>query len=248
MGKFFDLHPGPEPRAKVDLTKDLKKKSCERPCLGPRDFKKVELDHAGRARAVLAAAVQGRAPGALAAAVARHTPTETELPSLFAAYGELEEEPAQEWIAGAMGPFGALVPDGAGDGLRGYEDVLVAASTSTAVELRRAAVLDELRDQGRLTLRSREPAREFLRRAGAEGGRGVRNRLGGGKGRDASPQGTARTTSPQFEAWPPPAGPASLTGQACGGRFPRTRSGVPSCTSAAPRWSQPVLGEAQLRG
>ena len=77
-----------------------------------------------RVRALLAAAVRGRTPDALAAVVgavttaaARHTPTETELLSLFAAYEELEEEPAQEWIAGTLGPLGALVPDGAGDGL-----------------------------------------------------------------------------------------------------------------------------------
>ena len=141
VGEFFDLHPGPEARAKADLPNDLKKQLCETPFLGPFDFKRVELDHAGRARAVLAAAARGRTAGALAAAVgavtsaaARHTPTETELLSLFAAYEELEEERAQEWKAGALGPLGALVPDGAGDGPRGYEDVLVAASTYTAVE------------------------------------------------------------------------------------------------------------------
>ena len=154
MGEFIDLHPGPEARAKANLTNDLKKQQCEASCLGPRDLKKVELDHAGRARAVLAAAARGRTPDALAAAVgavtaaaARHTPAKIELLSLFAAYEELEGEPAQEWIAGALGPLGALVPDGAGDGLRGYEDVLVAASTCTAVELRRAAALDELSGQ-----------------------------------------------------------------------------------------------------
>ena len=71
--------------------------------MGPRDFKKVELDHAGRARAVLAAAAQWRTPGALAAAVgavtaaaAIHTPTEAELLSLFAEHEELEEQLAQE--------------------------------------------------------------------------------------------------------------------------------------------------------
>ena len=121
VGEFFDLHPGPEACAKADLTNDLKKQQCETPFLGPQDFKKAELDHAGRVRTVLAVAAQGRAPDALAAAVgavtaaaARHTPTETELLSLLAAYEELEEEPAQEWIAGALGPLGALVPDGPG--------------------------------------------------------------------------------------------------------------------------------------
>ena len=103
VGEFFDLNSGPEVRAKADLTSDLKKRLCETSCMVPCDFKKVELDHAGRARAVLAAAARGRTPDALAAAVgavtaaaARHTPAETELLSLFAAYEELEEDPAQE--------------------------------------------------------------------------------------------------------------------------------------------------------
>ena len=39
-----------------------------------------------------------------------------------------------------MGPPRALVPDGAGDGSRGYD-------LGSAVELRRAAALDELRDK-----------------------------------------------------------------------------------------------------
>ena len=78
---------------KAGLTNNLKKQLCETPCLGPRDLRKVELDHAGRARAVLAAAARGRAPGVLAAAVgavtpatARHTPTESELQSSFAVH------------------------------------------------------------------------------------------------------------------------------------------------------------------
>ena len=101
MGEFFDLHPGNEAQAGVDLTNDLKKQLCSAPGLGPRDFKEVELDRAGRARAVLAAAARGQVPGALAAAVcavtaapARQTPAVSELLSLFAAHGELEEEPA----------------------------------------------------------------------------------------------------------------------------------------------------------
>ena len=100
----FDLHPGPERLAKADLTNDLKKQLCETPCLRPRDFRKVELDHAGRAREVLARGrvldVLAAAVGAVTAATARHTPTETELLSIFAAHEELEGEPAQEWIAG----------------------------------------------------------------------------------------------------------------------------------------------------
>ena len=40
-----------------------------------------------------------------------------------------------------------ILEDGAGGGLRGCGDVLVAANTCTAVELRRAAALDELRNQ-----------------------------------------------------------------------------------------------------
>ena len=154
MGEFFDLHPGPERLAKAGLINDLKKQLCETPFLGPCDFRKVELGYAGRARAVLAAAALGRAPGALAAAVGavtaaavRHTPTESELLSFFAAHEELKGGAAQEWIAGALEPFGALAPDGAGGGLRGYGDVLLPASLCLAAELRRAASLDELRDQ-----------------------------------------------------------------------------------------------------
>ena len=154
FSEFFYLHPGPEGRAKADLTNDQKRQLCEtEPLLGPCDFEKAELNHAERARAVLEAAARGRTPGALAAVVgavtaaaARQTPTGTELLGLFAAYGELEGEPAQEWIAGALGPLGALVLDGAGDELRGYDDVLVAASMCT-VKLRRTVSLDELRDQ-----------------------------------------------------------------------------------------------------
>ena len=37
--------------------------------------------------------------------------------------------------------------DGAVDGFRGYEGVLMPAALCSAVELRRAAALDELRDQ-----------------------------------------------------------------------------------------------------
>ena len=50
-------------------------------------------------------------------------------------------------MAGALGPLNALVPDGAGDGLRGIEDALIAARACTANELHRAEALDELRDQ-----------------------------------------------------------------------------------------------------
>ena len=104
VGEFFDLHPGNEAHARADFTDDLKKQLCSTPGLGPRDFKKAELDHAvGRARAVLAATARGQAPGALAAAVGavtaaptRQTPTESELLSSFAAHEELEEEPVQK--------------------------------------------------------------------------------------------------------------------------------------------------------
>ena len=86
VGKFLDLHTGSEARAKT--TSDLKKQLCNTPGLGPRHFKKVELDRAGRARAILAAMARGQAPGcdtgALAAAVGavtaaptRQTPTES---------------------------------------------------------------------------------------------------------------------------------------------------------------------------
>ena len=71
MGEFFDLYTGSEARAKADLANDLKKQLRSTPGLGPRDFKKVELDHAGRARAVLAAAARGQAPGALSPRWAR---------------------------------------------------------------------------------------------------------------------------------------------------------------------------------
>ena len=70
----------------------------------------------------------------------RQAPTESELLRLFDAHEELEEGPAQELQAGGLGPLNALVPDGAGD-------VRIAANTCTVVELRRAAALDELRDQ-----------------------------------------------------------------------------------------------------
>ena len=61
-------------------------------------------------------------------------------------YEAIEGEP-QEWLVGALGPLEALVPDGAGDGLRGYDDVLAPASQCSADELRRSAGLDELRDR-----------------------------------------------------------------------------------------------------
>ena len=51
--------------------------------------------------------------GAVTAAPSRQTPTESELLSLFAAHEELEEEPARWWLAGALGPLNALVPEGA---------------------------------------------------------------------------------------------------------------------------------------
>ena len=78
----------------------------------------------------------------MTAAEARHVPNETGLLGPFAAFEALEGEPAQEWMAGALGPLGALVPDGAGDILRGYGDVLMSAGLLSAVELRRAASLD----------------------------------------------------------------------------------------------------------
>ena len=103
VGEFFDRHPGPEVLARADLTHDLKRKLCEtEPLLGPCDFKRAELDHAGRARAVLAATVRGRAPDALAAAVAAvaaagegHVPNEDELLGRFAGFEALEGESAQ---------------------------------------------------------------------------------------------------------------------------------------------------------
>ena len=114
----------------------------------------MELDPAGRARAVLAAAARGRAPDARAAAVgavsaagAGHELSDAELLGSLVGHEAIEGEPAQEWIVGALGTLGALVPDGAGDGFRGYEDVLMPADLCSAVELRRAAALDELRDQ-----------------------------------------------------------------------------------------------------
>ena len=41
---------------------------------------------------------------------------DAELLGSLIGYEALVEEPAQEWIAGALGPLGALVPDGAGTG------------------------------------------------------------------------------------------------------------------------------------
>ena len=147
MGEFFDRHPGPERMARADLTNDLKKLLCETdPLLRPCDFHRAELDHAGRARAVLAAAARGRALDEWAAAVGAGgpagpgcEPSDAELLGSLIGYEALEGEPAQEWIAGALGPLGALVPDGAGDGFRGYEDVLAPADLCSADELRRAA-------------------------------------------------------------------------------------------------------------
>ena len=86
MGEFFDRHPGPERLARADLTNELKKQLCETdPLLWPCDFLRVELDHAGRARAFLAAAVQGRAPDALAFRIFSVFPLSLSfLPLLFA--------------------------------------------------------------------------------------------------------------------------------------------------------------------
>ena len=119
----------PPPRTSTEsqggLTNDLRKGLCSTPGIGPLDFRRVELDGAERARSVLATAEREQVPSALAAAVSamtaepRQTPPESGLLSLFAAHGELEGESAQEWLAGALGPLNALVPDGAGDGLRG---------------------------------------------------------------------------------------------------------------------------------
>ena len=149
MGEFFDWNPGPKRLARADLTFDLKKQLCATdPPLGPCDFQRVELDHAGRARAVLAVAGRGRFLDALAAAVgavtaarAGHVPSDAELLS------SLIGIEAFEWIVGACsavdsGGLGAA----AGDGFRGYEDVLMPANLCSAVKLRRAAALDELRD------------------------------------------------------------------------------------------------------
>ena len=60
------------------------------------------------------------AVSAVTAVAARDTPTETELLSRFAVFEEFEGGSSQEWIAGALGPLGALVHDGAGGGIRGY--------------------------------------------------------------------------------------------------------------------------------
>ena len=155
VGEFFDRHPGPEVLARADLTNDLKRQLCKtEPHLRLCNFKRAELDHAERARAVLAAAARGRAPDALAAAVGaviaageKHFPNEAELLGRFAAFEAPEGEPSQEWIAGALGPHGALVPDGARGGYRGYRGVFTSADLCSAVELLRAAALDELRDE-----------------------------------------------------------------------------------------------------
>ena len=81
----------------------------------------MELDHAGRARAVLEVAGRGRFLDALAAAVgavtaagAGHVPGDAYLLSSLIGIEAFEGEPAQQWIVGALGPLGALVPDGAG--------------------------------------------------------------------------------------------------------------------------------------
>ena len=71
--------------------------------------------------------------------------SDAELLGRLVGYEIIEGEPVQEWVAGALGPLGALVVDGAGDGFRGYEDVLMPADLCSAAELRRAAALDELR-------------------------------------------------------------------------------------------------------
>ena len=181
MGEIFDLHTESEARAKAELADDLNKQLCSTLGLGTR------------ARKVLAAAARGQTPVSLAAAVGavnpaptRQTPTESELPSLFAAHETLEEAPAQEWLAGALGPLNTLVSDGTGDGLQGYEDVPVAANICTAVELRRAAAMGDIRDQNKRHC-AREPGRELLSRAGAEGERGARHRSHGRQGRGAPP-------------------------------------------------------------
>ena len=154
VGEFFDPHPGTQRLARTDLANDLQKKRCSTPGLGPRDFKRTELDNAERAHSVLAAAARGQMPGTLAAAVgavtaapARQRPPESDLLSLFAAHEELEGELVQEWLAGVLGPLSALVPDGTGDGLRGYEGALVALHEGAVDEARRAAILHELGDQ-----------------------------------------------------------------------------------------------------
>ena len=115
MDEFFDRHPGPERVARADFTNDLKKQLYETdPPLRPCDFQGVELDHTGRARAVLAAAARGRPPDARAAAVSavgpagpRHELSDAELLGRLVGYEEIEGEPAQEWIAGALGLLGA---------------------------------------------------------------------------------------------------------------------------------------------
>ena len=73
FGEFFDLHPGNERAVKADLTNDLPKKFCSTPGLDPRDFKRVELNTAERARSALVAAARGRVQGVLAAAVSAVT-------------------------------------------------------------------------------------------------------------------------------------------------------------------------------
>ena len=96
------------------------------------------------------AAARGRAPDAWAAAVGTvgpagpgREPSAAELLRSLIGYEAPEGEPAQERIAGALGPLGALVHDRPGEGFRGCEDMLAPADSCSAGELRRAAALDD---------------------------------------------------------------------------------------------------------
>ena len=95
VGGFFDLHPVTQRLTRSDLTNDLPKELCSTPSLGLRDFTRVELVNAERARSVLAAAARGQIPATLAAAVgavtaapARQAPSESGLCNFFAAHEE----------------------------------------------------------------------------------------------------------------------------------------------------------------
>ena len=108
--------------------------------------------------------------------------------------------------------------------------MLVAANSCTAVELRRAAALDELRDQNgghcapeSLDVRSfAEPAV----RENEESGTAFKV----GKGETPFPLMLRPNCRPPSEALPPPTEPASGTARANGERHSRTRSGASSCT------------------
>ena len=120
--------------------------------------------------------------GAATAAPPRQTPTESELLSFFAAHEELEEELAQEWLAGALGPLNALHPRRRRRrtlGVRGR------AHRREHIHGRRTTPRSgpgQAPRPGRKALRSRVSAREFIRSAGAEGDRGIQHRAHSDKG------------------------------------------------------------------